>query len=311
MSKPILVGYEPNTLDHAPVRFGVAAVRMTGARLIIATVSHGADALQRLGSGNIDEELAADGRAALDDIKATLEAEGIEVECLDLKGLSAPRALHEAAEREDAGLLVVGSMRSGERGRVVPGATVDRLMHGAPCPIAVVPQGWERQGLETIGVGYVETDEAHEALRTAVALARRAGARVVVVTVAKVEIPYAQSRPGVVIPPPSTLAELEEEHRAWAEAAVQTAVRALDGDVPVETHVVVAHDPADVLCRMSDRFDLLVCGSRGYGPLRAVLLGSVSRRVVGEARCPVLVVPRGTESTLEALLAETTGATSA
>jgi hypothetical protein len=37
-------------------------------------------------------------------------------------------------------------------------------------------------------------------------------------------------------------------------------------------------------------------GSRGYGPLRAVLLGGVSRRLMVEAHCPVIVVPRGVEA---------------
>jgi nucleotide-binding universal stress UspA family protein len=45
-----------------------------------------------------------------------------------------------------------------------------------------------------------------------------------------------------------------------------------------------------------------VCGSRGYGPVRAVLLGSVSRRLAGEAHCPVLVLPRGVSAPLDALL---------
>jgi nucleotide-binding universal stress UspA family protein len=48
--------------------------------------------------------------------------------------------------------------------------------------------------------------------------------------------------------------------------------------------------------------DLLVIGSRGYGPLRAVLLGAVSGRVIRDAACPVIVVPRGAEVPLEALL---------
>ena len=41
-------------------------------------------------------------------------------------------------------------------------------------------------------------------------------------------------------------------------------------------------------------------GSRGYGPGLAVLLGGVSRRVTMTARCPVLVVPRGSTSALAA-----------
>ena len=38
---------------------------------------------------------------------------------------------------------------------------------------------------------------------------------------------------------------------------------------------------------------LLVCGSRSYGPVRRLLLGSTSRRLVHEAPVPVLVLPRG------------------
>ena len=47
--------------------------------------------------------------------------------------------------------------------------------------------------------------------------------------------------------------------------------------------------------QFSNDVDLLVCGSRGYGPLGSVLLGGVSRRLVHRAACPVIVVPRGTE----------------
>src|SRR3954453_8011027 len=36
MAKPILVGYDPRSADRAPVQFGIAAARFTGAPLIIA-----------------------------------------------------------------------------------------------------------------------------------------------------------------------------------------------------------------------------------------------------------------------------------
>ena len=57
--------------------------------------------------------------------------------------------------------------------------------------------------------------------------------------------------------------------------------RALPAGVDVEPELHV-DDPADVLLRISEHVDLLVCGSRGYGPLRSVLLGGVSRRLVDE-----------------------------
>ena len=37
--------------------------------------------------------------------------------------------------------------------------------------------------------------------------------------------------------------------------------------------------------------DVIVVGSRGLGAVKRAILGSVSTRVVGEARRPVLVVP--------------------
>ena len=61
-------------------------------------------------------------------------------------------------------------------------------------------------------------------------------------------------------------------------------------------------DAGEVLLRISDHVDLMVSGSRGYGPVRSVLLGSVSRRLVDDAACPVLVVPRGVAHPLEDIL---------
>jgi nucleotide-binding universal stress UspA family protein len=103
------------------------------------------------------------------------------------------------------------------------------------------------------------------------------------------------------------LVDVEGEHRLEAESQLRDVVAELEGDVPVEAEALVG-DPAEVLRDFSKGLDLLVVGSRGYGPLRAVLLGSVSRRLMTEAHCPVIVVPRGVEAALEALLEESTRA---
>jgi nucleotide-binding universal stress UspA family protein len=54
-------------------------------------------------------------------------------------------------------------------------------------------------------------------------------------------------------------------------------------------------DPGSCLVEESKQLDLLVMGSRGYGPRSAVLLGSASGHVVHRAYCPVVVVPRGAD----------------
>ena len=58
------------------------------------------------------------------------------------------------------------------------------------------------------------------------------------------------------------------------------------------TEVVIGPNVADTLADLPGQTpDLLVCGSRGIGPRRRVLLGSVSTRLVRGADYPVIVVP--------------------
>jgi Universal stress protein family len=49
----------------------------------------------------------------------------------------------------------------------------------------------------------------------------------------------------------------------------------------------------DKLERLSHEVDMLVLGSRGYGPVRRTLLDSTSDWLVHHAACPVFVIPRG------------------
>jgi nucleotide-binding universal stress UspA family protein len=293
---PILVGYDPQSRDPAPVRFGAAAARFTGAPLIIASVCAAAP------DDSETEDLAPHAGEELEDLKGRL---ALDVEARELRSTSPSRALHEAAEEEGAGLLVVGSTHRGPVGRVLPGSTAERLMHGAPCSIAVVPGGWEERGtLSPIGVAYARTDEGEEALRTAHALARKAAATLRVLTVVK---PGGAVFGGTEAATPARagtdVEDVEGAHKIEAEQSIRAALTGVDdGEVELEIDVFV-DDPADALIRVSANVDLLICGSRGYGPLRAVLLGGVSRRVVAEAHCPVIVLPRGVKAPLDALAA--------
>ncbi|MGI8578200.1 MAG: universal stress protein [Nocardioidaceae bacterium] len=49
-------------------------------------------------------------------------------------------------------------------------------------------------------------------------------------------------------------------------------------------------DPRQVLMDLSDEASMIVVGSRGYGPVRSLLLGSVSIALTQHARCPVVVM---------------------
>jgi nucleotide-binding universal stress UspA family protein len=308
MAKPILVGYDPDAGDQAPVEFGIAAAEFTGAPLIVGAVHASAAALGPNGEGVVEEQLVDGHGESMDHLGAELRRHGIKVECRSLPGLSAPHALHEAAEEFGAGLVVVGSTSRGSVGRLLPGSTAQRLMHGAPCPVAVVPRSWTRGGgLRTIGVAYVDTPEGHRALDDAVALARRSGAKLRVLHAAMPRGLSGTFGGGDAMTPATTYDELASAVRVRAERAVDAATAGQNG-IEVEPDVSVG-DPADFVIAASERLDLLICGSRGYGPARAVLLGGVSRRVASEAYCPVIVLARGAETGLEALVDEEAAAT--
>jgi nucleotide-binding universal stress UspA family protein len=305
MAKPILVGHDPKSSDRAPVEFGAAAAHFTGAPLIVAAVHRSTTAIGGAAHGVVDDQLGDEPEAGLDHLERELSGRGIRAEVRSLPGTSAPRALHQAAEEFDAGLLVLGSTGRGRVGRLLPGSTAERLMHGAPCALTVVPRDWEPGGgLHTIGVAFVDTPEGHEALAGAAALACRAGARLRVLSAGKPHGFGQTQGGGDPLTPATTYEEVGSGLRVAVEQAVQNAVTDEASGVDVEPDVSVG-DPADFLIAASANLDLLVCGSRGYGPTRAVLLGGTA-----EAQCPVIVLARGAETGLEALIDEHAGAVS-
>lgn len=276
MTPTVLAAYQPEG-ERAPVDFAAAWAAATGAQLVIAS----ADA-DGTGQG---EALSALGR----ELRADTQR---------LTGASPARALHEAAEELRAGLVVVGATEHGATGRKLLGSTAQRLAHGAPCPLAVVPHGWTAGGgLKTVGAAYLDTPEGHEALHGAAAIARRTGASLRVLSAEKPHGFHETQGGGDALTPPTTYAEIGSALRANAERAV--AAVAGEAGMPIEADVSVG-DPGEFLVAASRHLDVLVMGSRGYGPRQAVLLGGVSARVTAEASCPVVVLVRGSEGALEA-----------
>jgi nucleotide-binding universal stress UspA family protein len=89
-------------------------------------------------------------------------------------------------------------------------------------------------------------------------------------------------------------ASINEVLRRQCDEGLAQAMSALDADVNA-TGPLLDGDARALLAGESGGLDLLVVDSRGYGPLRAVLLGSVSSALVRSAQSRLVVVPRGAE----------------
>jgi nucleotide-binding universal stress UspA family protein len=171
----------------------------------------------------------------------------------------------------------------------------ERLLNGAPCAVAVAPRGFARGehfGLGIVGVGYDGSEESRLALHQATRLAARLDATLRLIAVVP---PKPRERAAGHAPP-----SREDLDRRLQEAEELVARAASGGGAPpgVET-VLLDGDPAATLADQGVELDLLVVGSRDYGPLLRTMLGGVAAKVIRTAPCPVLVVPRGGEGNRE------------
>jgi nucleotide-binding universal stress UspA family protein len=122
--------------------------------------------------------------------------------------------------------------------------------------------------------------------RVAARLGPKLGLRTVLVHVAEVPALIESGRAATA----ASLSELDGKKAQYLLAAI--AVEEHLGPVERRVEFGVA---AEQLVRIAEEeaAALLVLGSRGRGPFKGALLGSVSTDAVATASCPVLVVPPG------------------
>ncbi len=201
--------------------------------------------------------------------------------------------IYQLADWEKPSVIVIGSTRHGKGGRVQVGTVGGALLSGVHSSVAVAPRGYADggSGLDRIGVAVDGSSESWRALFAAAHLAERAKAPLRILSV--------MGQPHYVLG--GLLSPLgPEEYREFKEKEWERVYRNAVDRIPddVATEPALLHGEAgEALTEAGSDLDLLVLGSRGYGPVKGTLLGAVSTRVMAAAPCPVMVVPRGAGST--------------
>jgi nucleotide-binding universal stress UspA family protein len=295
----IIIGVDASERSEDAIAFGRRLAAVSSADVVVTNAYPYSDVPSRASNAGYREALRDDAIVTVREMRGQLAGVPEERSHIRIIAHTSPaHALHRIAHADRAGLLIVGSTHTGRAGRVLPGSTGERLLHGAPCTVAVVPKDYRKRAdapVRTIGVAYDASDEAHAAFRAGVALAKAFGAELEVIGVVSTEY----------LSTPSLMGGVDAASiRMKAEEAVQSSLDAIAAQVPDDVTVNVTRatgDPADVLARRSSGLDMLVMGSRGYGPLHAVLVGGLAGQLLRHAECPLLVVPRGIEQPLERL----------
>jgi nucleotide-binding universal stress UspA family protein len=302
---PVLAAFSPGTAAREPVEFGLAASSFTGAPLVVVAVQHRGPLVEHFGGGGVTDNVG-DEAQALEHLRLDLQRGGHrDAQVRIFEERSVAGGLKAAMDELKPELVVVGSTGRGAVGSVLVGSTAERVIHESSSPVAVVPNGYKRPegGARTVGVAYAPTPEGKDALHVAAVLARLAGARLRAIRVLDPDHADAQSH-GLMADQHREVSAEERKRavgRLDAERELRDEVAALSKQLEAEVDVLV-NDAADGLVAASKQLDMLVMGSRAQGPKRAVLLGSVSRKVTARAACPVLVIPRGTAEASDSLL---------
>jgi nucleotide-binding universal stress UspA family protein len=207
-------------------------------------------------------------------------AADIDAELVSVVSMSPGRGLHEQAEEQHADLIVVGSCSHGALGRAMLGDDTRAALNGASCAVAVAPLGYAEHptAIAKVGVAYNSSPESEAALATARTLAKSSGAAVRALEVVMIPtVAYTGIMPPAIGESIDVMLQEATSRMSKLPDAEGRAVYGLAGEE---------------LAAFGDQVDILVVGSRGYGPIKRLVLGSTSDYLQRHARCPLLVLPR-------------------
>jgi nucleotide-binding universal stress UspA family protein len=284
--RTIIAGYDGTEPSLDGLALASVLARRPDTRLIVASVyPQEAKGYQ---SGDYQEALRTIAESNLMSA-ARHVAYGVRFETRAIAGRQAGQALAELAEQEGAEAIAVGSCHRGAAGSVLLGSVSEHLSRNAGCAVAIAPRGYATSGggLHTIALGFDGGPESWQALDRAADLARSAGARLRLIAVLDAPGPGYGS-----VISAFTYGNLGGSRRVELEQALDEAVATVGSGVEVSTEILFGPPAASLVEACSHGVDLLVTGSRGYGPLRRTLLGGVSVAIMRSASCPVFVVPK-------------------
>lgn len=292
-----------------PIRSVLAATDFSqqalgaGARAALLAAEHGAElklvhVLEQEGLASLRDWLAPgrDLRAAITE-QAQMQLAAAAGQLRDQGGVQAQPLVRVGqplqqinAAAADADLLVLGDHGNHAWRDLAIGTTADRLLHTATRPLLVVRKPPVAAYARVLVLADFSA-ASETAIRAALRLAPRAAIRLL----HAYGLPYEGKLriAGVAEEDVERYRSLERQH---ATEQLRLMLADIEGSGRVETCVEQGDVRIEFLRAMKEyQPDLVAIGKQGQGFVSDLLLGSVTRMVLAQAQCDVLVVPRGAQ----------------
>lgn len=273
----LLVGVDGSTAGVAGLKWSIGLAARTGAQIVVANVFEPPQA--ELTPDDYGDLIAEAGRRLTREWSEPLVGTGIDHRALQLEG--APHRLLDAANSQNADLLVVGTRGAGRHPGLHVGSLAHYLAHHALGPLAIVPAAGATAALDRIVIGIDGSAGSEAAVTWCAVVAAAAGAEVTAVCVFEKQLRRGSRQ--------------VESFRAVAEEAIshEWIAPLIAAGVAVRTRIVEGNHAGSVLASAAEEAEarMVIVGAEGLGEPFERRHARVPLQLVHLLHLPVVMVP--------------------
>jgi nucleotide-binding universal stress UspA family protein len=288
----ILVGYAADSGGTEALAFGLQLARAGGGSLTVCTIvpaTWGHPSMARV-DAEYAQFLDQHAQKALEKARAQV-GNRAPATYLCRAAAAVREGLLAVAEEETADLIVLGSARSAQRGRIREGSVTSSFLYSAPIPVALTPRGYAPEPSTKLCRITCAVSPAAESLHTARIAHRVCGRLKLSLRLITFVVRDRQMYP--------TGAGYDAENlvaNQWRAQATegQTRIAAeLPPEPPVTTGIADGKTWKAAFESIPWRNgEIIAVGSSHIGPVLRVFLGSNAAKIVHQATIPCLILPR-------------------
>jgi nucleotide-binding universal stress UspA family protein len=258
----------------------------------ILTVLPGDDAGRGIADSDVEVRWQSrdrsDADAYLTQAASELESQGRNVEVAVVAGEPADWIIEYA---RDADMIIMTTHGYGAGRRLVYGSVADQISRCSPKPVMLI-RGGERpitaRPVQRIVVPLDGSDRSEATLPAAAELANLLGVPVILVRVVDAGEALRSAQVGG-SPSAAYAGSIDSLRKAAAEYLESHAQELRNQSIAVSIKVLDG-EPVAQLLNLVEPGELLVMTSHGRGGVGRLMLGSVSEKLVRQAKCPVLLI---------------------